>query len=679
MKDRFQKRLWPLGLVVGFLAAASLVSGLGKQTFSAIEKAFYADEKTINFVRPGLELKILAAVVNPNGSMAVRIRITDPLGVPLDRLGVFTPGPVNISFVAAFLPKDKNVYTSYTTRVQTSPITRVSATQAAADTGGTWTKEAQDGEYTYTFRTVAPAGHDRTATHTIGAYSSRNLTAFDLGTNYASATFNFVPDGSEVTQVRDVIKTATCNACHVQVSAHGGSRRGMEMCVLCHTNQTVDPDTGNTVDMTVMTHKIHMGKDLPSVKAGTPYTIIGNAQSVNDYSDIGFPANARNCTACHAQTGPNAATQARAMFNPTREACGSCHDNLDFATGKGHIAQADDTRCSQCHRPEGEREWDISVRGAHVVPEFSRNLRGQTIELLEVQNTAPGQNPTITYRLRDADGKILAPSDMVSLSLILAGPAPDYTAYWSESARTNVLTSAGTAQHRFARAIPADAKGTFSISAEGYRNVSFEGPGRVPTTVRDPLKNVTTYFSVDGSRVERRRQVVSLEKCNACHTRLEAHGRNRNQIEECVVCHNATMTDGARRPAAQAPSESISFATMVHRIHTGKEQGRPYIIYGFGASVNDFSKIGFPTSAADCATCHVNNSQNLPLRPNLTPVTDPRGFLPTIGATSAACVSCHSSRDAAVHVQLNTSPLGESCNVCHGPNSEFSVARSHAR
>jgi OmcA/MtrC family decaheme c-type cytochrome len=319
------------------------------------------------------------------------------------------------------------------------------------------------------------------------------------------------------------------------------------------------------------------------------------------------------------------------------------------------------------------------VKGAHVVPEFSKNLKGQTIELLEVRDTAPGQNPTVTYRLKDSEGKILAPSAMDSLSLILAGPAPDYSAYWSEASRTDTLSPSGSATHRFARAIPADAKGTYSISSEGYRNVTFEGPGRIPTTVRDPLKNVVKNFSVDGKPIEARRQVVSLDKCNACHTRLEAHGRNRNQIEACVVCHNPTMTDSARRPAAEAPNESISFGTMVHRIHTGKEQGRPYIIYGFGGSKNDFSSFAFPTSTSNCATCHVNNSQNLPLKANLQPVTDPRGWLPSLGVTSASCLSCHSSRDAAVHAQINTSSLGESCTVCHGPNSDFAVAKVHAQ
>ena len=65
-----------------------------------------------------------------------------------------------------------------------------------------------------------------------------------------------------------MIRTETCNKCHDQLAFHGGSRSGMELCIMCHTPQTVDPDTGNTLDMKVFVHKLHMGEELPSVKAG---------------------------------------------------------------------------------------------------------------------------------------------------------------------------------------------------------------------------------------------------------------------------------------------------------------------------------------------------------------------------------------------------------------------------
>ena len=43
---------------------------------------------------------------------------------------------------------------------------------------------------------------------------------------------------------------------------------------------------------------------------------------------------------------------------------------------------------------------------------------------------------------------------------------------------------------------------------------------------------------------------------------------------------------------------------------------------------------------------------------------------------SVACLSCHTSQEAVSHALLNPSTLGESCRVCHGTTSEFSVDRS---
>ena len=62
----------------------------------------------------------------------------------------------------------------------------------------------------------------------------------------------------------------------------------VEMCILCHTPQTINPDTGLTQDMPVLIHKIHMGKNLPSVKAGTPYRI-WHRGAWSDFSERGIP------------------------------------------------------------------------------------------------------------------------------------------------------------------------------------------------------------------------------------------------------------------------------------------------------------------------------------------------------------------------------------------------------
>src|SRR5262245_59732287 len=169
---RIAARTVPVLVLSG--CAAVLISA-SKPTFSPHEKAYYASASAINFVRPGLVTRVLSAEIAADGTIRARVKITDPQGLGLDRLGVDTPGAVGLSFVAAYIPKGQTQYTAYTTRIQISPITSVSATQAGSDTNGVFVKTA-DGEYTYTFGTKAPSSIDRTATHSIGVYSNRNLT-----------------------------------------------------------------------------------------------------------------------------------------------------------------------------------------------------------------------------------------------------------------------------------------------------------------------------------------------------------------------------------------------------------------------------------------------------------------------------------------------------------------------
>ena len=294
-------------------------------------------------------------------------------------------------------------------------------TQAGADSGGTTTQIAS-GQYQYVFKTKAPAGNDATATHTIGVYGSRNLTAFNTTNNYATATYNYVPNGAVVTKTRDVVTTATCDKCHDQLSAHGGSRRAVQLCVMCHTPQTTSPGTGVTVDFKVFIHKLHMGSQLPSVVAGGSYQIV-NSFGTTDFSTVVFPADVRRCTSCH---DPNSgAKQATAwMTTPTRAACGSCHDDVNFATGANHPAGAftDDTQCATCHQAVGTIDFDASVVGAHVIPTDSSLLSGLNVAIAGVTNTFAGQKPVVTFTVTDNNKNPVALSALGSISFTMAGP-----------------------------------------------------------------------------------------------------------------------------------------------------------------------------------------------------------------------------------------------------------------
>ncbi len=665
----------PLLLGISLLAEVASLTAQ-KAGWTRHDLAFYLDPSLVDFVRPGLVVKITSTGIQ-DSRITVRFKITDPKGLPLDRDGVSTPGAVSTRFVAAYIPQGEKQYRAYTTTLQVSPTTKQSAEQAAADSGGIYAKVA-DGEYTYTFRTTVPATFDPTLTHSIGVYASRNLTEFELGTQFDNDVFTFVPDGSAVKVVRDVVRTATCNHCHDPLSAHGGARRSTALCILCHTPQTTDPDTGNTLDFNVMVHKIHMGENLPSVQAGKPYQIVGFQGRVFDFSTVGFPNELRNCEACHA----GGTQSANYLTAPTRAACGSCHDDVNFATGDKHVdlPQISDNLCSTCHIPQGELEFDASIRGAHTVPSFSAQLPGVTFSIVRVESTGPGQKPTVTFTVKDKAGNVVDAATMDLLNLLLAGPTTDYSQVSSEDAR-----KAGRVGDQYvytlANAIPSDAKGTYAIGIEGYKNVKLNPGTKKEMTARDVGFNQVAYIAVTGSKPVSRRKVVEFENCNSCHGTLMAHGTIRRNVEYCLLCHNPNATDIARRTRPELlPAESIHFKTMIHKIHTGEDLTRDFTIYGFGGTPNNFNEVRFPGDRRDCEKCHVGDSQQLPLPDGLLPTVAPRDYINPTPPESAACLACHTTKPAAAHASLNNSPtLGEACSVCHGPQADFSVDREHAR
>jgi len=730
-------RVKRLVLVVSALIAgtALLVQAQRKSVYTPHEKAYYADPSVTVYVQPGLVITVVRSQIASDGTISVDFKLADPSGAPLDNTGVTTPGSISLSFLAAYIPKGQEQYKSYVVRTATAP-NGATATQAAADSGGT-TQTVSTGEYLYTFATKAPAGFDATATHRIGIYGSRNLTQWDLGTNYADTTYDFVPSGGTPAP-RDVVRTADCNQCHglpngmtsstgsAGLAAHGGSRRSVALCIICHQPQTSDPDTGNSLDMKVFIHKIHMGSSLPGVQAGNAYQIIGFQNSVNDFSTVVYPADVRRCQTCH--NPKSGAAQANLwLTNPTQAACGSCHDNVNFATGANHAGgpQIDDAQCANCHIPQGELEFDASILGAHTIPDQSTMIAGLNFTLVNVAKGGAGQKPIVTFTIRDNNGNGIPLSAFQSgsgaLSMTMTGSTTDYglanfgsdvttAGYVTESVLNSAACgSDGTCMYTFQHAIPGNATGTYAIGIEGRLTATLL-PGTVTQmTVNYGGKNQVIYFSVDGSPVSARRTVVALSNCNNCHAFLQVHGSLRNNTEYCVFCHNPSNTDAATRAMASnpddkaAPPQGINFALMVHKIHTGLNLetnfNQDYVIVGFRGSHNSFGKAFAPVpgsiantgvrypamgptgatqDTALCYLCHANGSEAvLPIGKNA--VSDPQGLLNPAPATTSACTACHLAQSAYAHASANTDPkFGESCDVCHGAGAAFDATEVHA-
>ncbi len=546
-----------------------------------------------------LNVTIVNASVGSDDRPIVQFFLTDGEGAPLP------PTDVRIRFVIAVLQGDGGEYRSYITTVQTNPDTNASATQAAAEDSAEGTLEDLGGGlFQYAFGATLPASYERGASHRVAIYADTP----DLEVVYVSnAVFDFVPSGAPLAAGRDVVRTESCNACHDPLEAHGGSRRDVRLCVTCHssaitdfatgvTTPQIDPDTGNSIGFPEMIHKIHRGANLPSVEAGTPYQIIGFRQTVLDFSHVVFPQDIRNCETCHADAVQGHAFSTR----PSRAACGSCHDDVNFGSGENHGGgpQPTDGSCSGCHLPDSGSEFDLSVVGSHVIPAHSTQAQGVRFEIVAVRSVetgssvvAPGEHPLVSFRITTASGDAIAPSAMSSLSLTLGGSTVDYSAQdydndgvilpgdpaspWTPGAETfkseSVIRNAqgpdasGVSTYAFESAVPLNATGTYVIGIEGYKCATIEGaiqsrggtncsgtrdpnrngredPGEVFDEIRDVGTNQVVAFPVTDAAPIARRQAVTTAQCSACHgvfsKDFNVHGGIRNNTEYCPVCHN---------------------------------------------------------------------------------------------------------------------------------------------
>ena len=760
-----------IGLVLLFSSAILVAKSdvVDDGYYTTKDSEFYLTPEQLLFIRPGLVLEIIEVVIPPDRQTEVTYTISDPAGLPLDRNGVHTPGPVSTSWVLSFIPAYEEAYVAYTTRVQTSPITGDSATQAATDTGGAYT-ELSIGTYKYKFGTVLPEGYDMDATHTVGVYARRDLTEFGLDRYVANELDHFVPSGSSEPMPREIVTTETCNGrCHDPLALHGGSRQDVGLCILCHNpTQDIDPDTGNSIDMPLMIHKIHMGEYLTE-----DYTIIGYRQTPHNYNDVVYPAPINECEACHTggaptENFPMVATPATAlvcdgsgvgevtlnwqytdnvqikvrtasnpegkvfgiagptgsiatgkwisdgtwfdlydlrtgrlvqsvpvnatvlgcvsnapgtfrgeagvqhtnwMDNPSRKTCGSCHDNINWVTGEGHseynLVMVDDITCDNCHVPYTGNEFDRSVRGAHLELYKSAQFPGVLVEFLEVTNTNPGDNVTVKFTVRSKNGPI-DPATLNRFRLTLSGPNDDYSFQAQEIAnRSLVWTGDNTWTYTFARSLPLDAAGSFTVSVES-RNIVPIDFGDVVSEERDNAENPRFVFAVTDTVATPRRMVVDDYKCESCHSNLRFHGGVRHDPQYCDTCHMPESLDFDG-------NQTIHLKYMIHSIHRGED-----LVNGFYVGGRDYSEVVYPGDLRDCDFCHVNNSQQVPVESTALSTNTPQAWWNPMMPNSAACLSCHDDDASAAHAYSNTVFFGESCGTCHGEGRVAAVDKVHA-
>ena len=592
---------------------------------------------------------------------------------------------------------------------------KIQATVEAATSGKL--VDNGDGTYQYTFAkdiTKDPnVVYDATLTHRVG-FEIRGLAQANNG------SYTFQPSTGVTTGIfsREIVDTATCDTCHTQLSAHGGARVEVQYCVMCHNPGTTDPYSDNTLDFKVMVHKIHTGNSLPSIQTAgggtdtTPtlnlgYWIVGYRASLNNFNTVVFPQDTRNCTSCHNQTHPNLTQAANYKTAPTMEACGACHDNVNFATGANHSSGiiANDTQCATCHGSNSTIDnSQLQVVAAHVIPEMAFQTQ-ISYNLIKAINTGPGQMPVVQFSVTDPSNgnkpwNLLTDEpfahctgdSVANLNLAVAWSTTDYTnvgsAVTSEAAQPFSLpvTCAATPPTANAdgsytitspTAIPVNIKGSAGILFEGHPAHDFND-GNGPQEI--PVPSAVSYAPITDPVALPRREVTAVANCNVCHQQLNGHGNNRvDSVQACSFCHNPNATDVVSRisaginpqnldPTDGLAEQTIDLKVLIHAIHASAlratDVGVPYVVYHNGNARN-FSALQFSGLINNCLACH-DAGTYYPPDPNTSTVlattistyvngvanSGPAGQTAVTAAT-AACSACHQSATEKAHMLQN--------------------------
>lgn len=596
-----------------------------------------------------------------------------------------------------------------------------------------------DGTWTYTFLTAIPSTYhavpnDTTdlgvddgdwggepiqdGTYTLAAWAYLRIYRDD-GTYWYDAD-NYTQDvlvGAATTyDTREVTVDENCAGCHGdEFYAHGGSRRDVKVCQVCHvaggedrysaTDSTTTP--GATIAWMPMIHKIHAGEELTNGYVANGYpgdsTLPGYPNyNEHDYSEVVFPSWPMGPAACF-QCHGGAADEANIEV-PSREACGTCHDAIDWVTGDGHDGglATDDAGCTLCHKDGG---FAASVEEAHMdIREDSSFNEGLNVEILSaVDQTGdtvfnPGDTITITYTVKDDAGNNLsntlweynASSSTCGVisgrgNTVFTGPTTHMEKlYYSYNPSTTVTTGSmwydstydsttgvytytlgekdGTDyvipstfqsyQYDGSTSLQLDGSdgdmygmtipdGTYRIGVDIYTNKWNDST--CTDTTRQRIADSTYVDVLFGAATELEpRTTIDESGCENCHNVIEFHGSGRIGVNYCMMCHTAGSGD-------------FDLPVMIHKIHGSGQFG------GLDVEGEEYD-IDFPRQDGGvmaCTACHGDNTE-------------------WMNPGTRGCVTCHDTDDVKAHAALNTdATYGESCNVCHGEGRDYNAEEVH--
>lgn len=513
------------------------------------------------------------------------------------------------------------------------------------------------GDYTYVFDTAFASATDEAPDYSTShdqrlmiALEGHDDTSVNAVTNNAVGFLDFsVPASSGVdaeTRVsqRLFVTADACKKCHgprFQNAAHANDYLDTRACVICHSPLghygTEMQDDG--AYLSAFIHKIHSAMTTGRF----------------DFTDITYPQNIEDCVVCHSNPNDLPLGSGDEINNwkthPTMKICGSCHTNVNFATGANHPGgvQTNNEYCVACHPASGPG-YGKSVTDAHDttpsatyepenVPEYDVTL-SITPPTNGTYYTA-GEAPMVTVTLKDhATGLPVdpalytTPQDKAGVSggglheaaVYVYGPRakavpvlatdtvtdPNFDAdtetptqghdLFVGSSDPQVKTDNTGFKYKLLP-IPEDMKaGTYMVRVRiGDYDYVGSGDYHIESTAFQDIQ-------IGTATVEPK---VAGDDCFNCHGYGTAPFHNdRHAVifdtDQCLSCHD------------QSGNYAIPLADRVHAVHSANTAGDLYNIE-HGGTHRDWADVTYPQDISRCVTCHNSGDTTYKTKPYMMP------------------------------------------------------------
>lgn len=518
--------------------------------------------------------------------------------------------------------------------------------------------DAANGNYTYTFVTgfgsaeaIAEAP-DYDPTHTqrlLIRVSGQDDADGNALTNNTVGFLDAVVPANGATAVpldsqRQFVTADACKQCHgpqFEEAAHADGYLDTRACVICHSPLGHYGDIMQQDDayLPVLVHQIHAAIDNPAF-----------ADRINGmgYGAVTYPQDIRDCVVCHTDSGLDLGTGDQIdnwKERPSIEICGSCHTDVNFATGENHDGgvQTDNGGCVYCHPASGSG-FGKSVSTAHDTTPTGVNVPEFDVTLTVTAPTngsyyVAGETPAVKVTLKDhATGIAVDPAiyttpqddaGVTGGGLSVAG----LYVYGPRAESVPVLATGTVTDPSFDAEVdtPTQRHGMFTDADDPQVTTNSTGFGYQLLAIPDDMEAGTYMVRVrigDYGRVgtgdyhiestaftniqigtDTEEDKVAGEACIGCHGTGTAPFHDERHVvvfdtDECLACHD------------QSDNFAIPIANRVHAVHSANSDGDLYTIEG---GDRDWSHVTYPQDISRCVACHASGNDTYKTLPYMMP------------------------------------------------------------